>query len=719
MNFYFKKYIFLLVLLTSIFFGIKGVNASNLNFEYSGYYYNRVNSYSNSSWFWNLYYIDDVVSYCIENGKPEGNPLHEATWEDTNLPQSIEKRILLLAYYGYTYPGHNTLEYRAVTQGMIWEAILGNVVVDFSTERWSNGTILDTSKERLEIENLIEHHYDKPSFDGNSYTVQVGEELVLVDENNAISNYDIYISGATYNIIENTIKIVPTESGEIQIKFIKKTPYNEDYKLYVGDGIQNMIKPGNVNSVESSIIINSYYGYVEGKKIDTENILPQGQATLAGAQYGVFEKFTNKLITTVVTDENGIFKSESILPYNEYYLKELKPSRGYLLDESIYSFSLKGKERETVIVKEQVITNYISILKQYGFVDESTTFLNAEKNIKFEVYDTNNIKYTEITTDKNGYASLYLPYGKWRFHQENVKDGYEKIYDFYVIVNENSEKEQYYNILNNKLSAYLQVIKIDSETKKVIKIPNAIFRILNLDTNQYITQYVGGKIYDEFKTNEDGTFTTYLKLEAGNYRLIETKSPTGYLINPKGVDFTIGDNSSLNYTTYGPIMTIYYENTPIKGQVEINKLGETFEYDGTKFISGLNQLEGIDFDIYAYEDIKSSDGNYIYYKKNDIVDTLTTNEYGYAVSKLLPLGKYYLKEISTSDEYVMDSNEYYFELNQNDEIKTFTLINELKKGTLDFTKTSTSDNIPISNTKIEIYTEDRKLIYKEIGRAHV
>lgn len=97
---------------------------------------------------------------------------------------------------------------------------------------------------------------------------------------------------------------------------------------------------------------------------------------------------------------------------------------------------------------------------------------------------------------------MNLPYGVWKFHQVNTTTGYEKIYDFYITVNETSEKEQYYNILNNTLYAYLQVIKVDSETGKTIAIANTTFKILNTDTNQYVSQYVGGKVYSEFKTDE-------------------------------------------------------------------------------------------------------------------------------------------------------------------------------------------------------------------------
>lgn len=144
---------------------------------------------------------------------------------------------------------------------------------------------------------------------------------------------------------------------------------------------------------------------------------------------------TGRLVTIVVTDENGYLKSNAVLSWNDYYLQEIKPSDGYELDTTRYNVDIKVKEAASVDVVEKVIKNYVSILKQYEQVDGNTTFLNAEKGITFEIYYSNGNKYGEITTDKNGYASLKLPYGVWKFHQVNTTTGYEKIYDFYITGN--------------------------------------------------------------------------------------------------------------------------------------------------------------------------------------------------------------------------------------------------------------------------------------------
>lgn len=718
-----KYMLFAFALLLGLTVKATAVSAATLDYDFTGYYYERFDQNGNnySSWRLEDYRIDGETAYCIEPGIPEGNPMYPADWSATGLSDSIKERVLLIGYYGQTYPGHNTVKYKAAAQGMIWATILGNnTTVKFSSARYGEGTPLDISAEKAEIERLISHHYDRPSFNAGVYKLQVGETLTLTDTNNVLGQFDINVDGAEYSVDGNNITIKPTKDGAIDISFTKKMPYTKSYRVFVGSGIQNMLVPGMVDPVIAKIRINSYYSPVELIKKDkeTNTTVAQGQATLKGAKYGVYEQSTGKLITTIETNEEGYAKSNPVLSWNDYYLQEISPSEGYLLDNTKYNFDMRGKESETVEVFETVVKNYISILKQYEFVDGDTTFLNAEKDITFEIFYPNGDKFDEITTDKNGYATINLPYGVWKFHQVNTTTGFAKIYDFYITVDYNSEQEQYYNILNNALSAYLQVFKVDSETGKTIAIKDTTFKIYNIDKKQYVSQFVGGKVYSEFKTDENGKFTTYLKLESGNYRLIEVSSPKGYLLDEKGVEFTIGNDTHFAYTTYGPFITMYVKNTPIKGKIEIFKSGEiftaendSFNYDNTK------KLEGIVYNIYADEDIKSSDGNYLYYEKDTLVGTMTTNSDGYAVSEALPLGKYRVVESRTDDNYVLDTTEYHIELNEKDNktevvYNSSEMTNLLKKGTLEFTKTDLVDGQPIPFTTIQVFTENNEKIFE-------
>ncbi len=712
-----KRILFAVALLLACGFTTTNVHAATLVKEKSGYYYNRFNDVgNNSSWYWQLYTMDGKIAYCIEPNVPEGTTYPQTSYEATGLPNDIKERVLLLAYYGYTYPGHNTLKYRAATQGLLWSTIVGhNGHTDFSTERWGAGTRFDVSNEEREIERLIANHYVKPSFNGGNYTYQVGETFTLTDTNNVLSNYNVSVTGANYSVEGNKLNITPTINGDINVRLTKIMPYDSEYKIYSGNEIQNMIVPGTVDPVVASFKVKAYLGSVDMVKADSITEKAQGQATLKGAVYGVYRTDGTE-VTRITTDENGYAKSNNVLSYGSYYLQEISPSEGYYLDTTKYNFDIKGRAEVSMNVTEDVVENHISILKQYEYVDGNTTFLNAEQGIKFEISYPDGRVLKTVTTDKSGYASFDLAYGTWKFHQVNTTVGFEKIHDFYITVNYDSPKEHYYNILNNKLSAYVQIKKVDSETGKSIALPNTTFRILNTDTNQYVSQYVGGKVYDKFVTDETGKSMTFLKLEAGHYKIVEITSPKGYLINADGVEFTLGNDTHYTYTTYGAIVEVTFKDTPIKGQIEVNKKGEkvvivdnTIEYE---FIP----LDKVTFNIYAKEDILSSDGNTLYYKKDQLVDTITTNKDGYAISKKLPLGSYYMIEVKTKDNYVLDITRHEFKLTEKDNktpivYETLSKVNYLKKGKLEFTKTDLSESKALPNTLIEIYTETDELIF--------
>ena len=188
------------------------------------------------------------------------------------------------------------------------------------------------------------------------------------------------------------------------------------------------------------------------------------------------------------------------------------------------------------------------------------------------------------------------------------------------------------------------------------------------------------------------------------------------MLNKDGLDFTIGNDTHYSYTTYGAFITVYFKDKPIKGIVEVNKTGENVVIENGKYSYGTIKLDGVEFELYASEDIKSSDGNHIYYLKGDLVDKLVTDKNGYAKSKELPLGKYYLIEVKTKDGYVLNDTKYNIELVEKDNKTAIVysksdINNKLFKGELEFTKTDLVTGEVIPNTKVEIYTDKDKLIF--------
>ena len=255
------------------------------------------------------------------------------------------------------------------------------------------------------------------------------------------------------------------------------------------------------------------------------------------------------------------------------------------------------------------------------------------------------------------------------------------------------------------LGAKLKINKVDSETKQNISIKGIKFKIKNLDTGEYL-KYKNKDIYE---TDENGVIITPFTFDYGNYELEEIDQVIdGYLWNKETYKFIIDENTKyVNDSEQGLIFEINFENKKVKGCVELIKKSEINH----------KYLENIKFGLYANEDFYDDD-NKIIYKKGDLVDCKFTDKEEKIIFNNLELGKYYVKELETSKEYVLDKKKYSFELKYKDQYTgvvhyNLNLVNYLKKGELILIKTDNETGIVIPNTKIELYSENDSLIYSD------
>lgn len=702
--------------------GLQNVFASTLNYDFSGYWYERSDNGANySSWKLENYYVDGNVAFCIEPGVPEGTTMQQGSWENTGLSNSIKDRVLLLAYYGYQYNGHQTQEYRAATQALIWETILGgNTHVSFSTERYGAGTPYNVDAQRNVINSLVAQHYTKPSFNGTTVTAQVGTSVTLTDTNNVLSNYEVYASNnANVSINGNQLTITPTEIGNVTLQFVKKQIYSRSYLIYYGDGIQNMISGGNVDPVYFSVNLKALGGKVEINKVDsaTMTTIPQGEASLSGAKFNIIDKFGN-VIQTLTTDENGYAISDYLPYFGQYTLKEISPSNGYLLSDEVVPFdSTKDSMLTYVKFKEDVITRDYEFTKIYS--SDKTGIMTPEVGIKFGIYDKNNNLVKEETTDSEGKIYVTLPYGAYTLKQLTSTKNFEKMEDYKFEVREVGDTIN--KVFGNaEITARLKVIKVDSETGQVIERSNIKFKIFDIKNNEYVSQtitYPTAKTIDTFETDDNGILITPYPLKSGTYYLEEVDQVIdGYLWNDKSVEFEIGEDANLiTDNEFGILFEVKFENTQVKGSIEINKTGEEVELTDNGYIYTKINLKGVKIGLYARENIYDALGN-LKYKKGTLVKELITDENGYVKVQDLYLGKYYLQEIETINNHVLDKTKYNFNLEYKDQYtevinyKT-TLENHLPKGTLEFTKSDYSNSKTLPNTLIEIYNENDELVY--------
>lgn len=398
---------------------------------------------------------------------------------------------------------------------------------------------------------------------------------------------------------------------------------------------------------------------------------PQGDASLAGAKYGLF--FDGELVDTFTTDRNGYF----ITPYytcgDTWELKELDPSAGYLIDPESHHVGAEAKlysvEYNTTenFVDEDVILGHISIIKHAD--DGSTQIETPEAGATFEVYLASSGSYANaleserdlLVCDEAGFAATKdLPYGRYIVHQTKGWEDTEFIPDFEVFVNEDG-KECRYLINNAPFTSYLKIVKVDSETGKEIPYAGAAFQLYDAAGNRVVMHYTYPTYteVDTFYTSSDGYLITPERLDRGDYKLVEVQAPYGYVLRRDPVEFTIDDEDA-NYEEGITLVIVNVPNAPQKGTIHIKKTGEVFSSvtasDGVYLpVYSVKGLAGAVFQIIADEDIYTPDGT-LRAAKGTVVDTITTSESGEAVSKPLYLGKYRIVETKspygmlTSDE---------------------------------------------------------------------
>ena len=472
-------------------------------------------------------------------------------------------------------------------------------------------------------------------------------------------------------------------------------------------------------------------------KIDAETKSAQGDATLAGAVYGIYNN--GKLVDKYTTDKNGSFTTSYYVCGDNWTLKEIKPSEGYLLDETEYHISAEAKKYTlennsvSIGVTEDILKGKIAIIKHTD--DGSTKIETPEKGAEFQVYpksagDYSKAKNTErdvLTCDEYGFAETKnLPYGTYTVHQTKGWNGTEFIADFDVFVNEDGKTYKY--LINNaSLKSYVKIIKVDSETGKQIPYAGAGFQIYNPDGKLVTMKYTYPTVteIDTFYTNSDGYLITPETLPYGKgYSVVEVQAPYGYILDstPVYFDITAEKISEENGVT---IVKAEKKNTPQKGTITVEKTGEIFSNvtsSGEEVLLyqpeySVNGLSGSVFEIYADADIKTPDGT-VRAKKDELVATLKTNNKGTATSKLLYLGKYRVVETVAPYGTVINPEPHTVELTysgQNEKVTntSTSFTNDRQKVEIDLTKILEQDekfnignNDEILNVSFGLYADE-------------
>jgi len=686
---------------------------------------------------WNLYDLDGKTVYCIEPGVNITTSDYEGAigWINSPYSDEVNRKIQLYGYYGYNYPGHGNLRYRAAAQSLIWEAT-GGQIIEFWTEKYGNGNFINLNAERNEILKLASTHYEVPTFDSDTKDAVIGETTTFTDTKGILSNFDVVKSSdASVSINGNTLSVTPNVVGNITVVLKKKTYTQDPTIIFVGKDATSQ-KMG-MFGVDDPVLVRVKLNVVGGslkinkKDLDTKLSKPQGDATFKNAVYELLDENYN-FITDLIIDDSFSVKTDKILSPNKIYiLREKTASEGYLLDKTEYRFKIDRDNLDIEMdVYEDIIEKTVNIYKV--FADGSTTILKGEPNVSFEIYlKSTGEYYKTIKTDEKGFVSVKLSYGKWIFKQVSSTSGFEKVKDFEIVINNDSDEDITKIISNAEIRAKLKLIKVDSESRKILVRDGIKFRIKNLDTGEYVCQnvtYPGQEKICVFET-KDGMFITPYVLGHGNYQIeeLEEQSIPGYVWNSVPLKFSIDENSKfIQDDEFGLMLEVQFENKEVKGEVEIKKVGEKLIIENGTFRYEEIELDGVHYDLIADGDIYSGDGTLIY-KDKQLIKSFVTKD-GYFKLTNLYLGKYCLIETKTVGNHVLNSKPYCFEIKYKDQYTdTIKLIinqkNYLAKGDFELSKVDLSTGEPVEGALIEIYTEDDILIYSgrtdKLGKLYV
>lgn len=544
-------------------------------------------------------------------------------------------------------------------------------------------------------------YYDPVSMAFSGSITPLGDmKLVKTSEDGIVAGINFAVTGAN-----GFLKTVTTNAnGEIDISNLAPGTYTiteENIDRYVPNQSQTItVSSGKTSSVSFYNILKKFR--VTVTKQDYEKGHAQGDAKLSGAVYGLYKG--DELVAQYTTDSNGSFTTDYYVCGTDWTIKEISPSEGYLLNDTVYrvgadprDYNIEYNTAPDMTVMEQVIKGKISIIKHTDNGD--TKIETPEKGAEFQVYlksagsfvNADKDERDTIVCDEDGFASTkLLPYGVYTVHQTKGWAGRELITDFDVFINKDGKTYKF--LINNKnFESYLKVVKLDKETGKQIAYEGAAFEIYDSDNHRVTMQYTYPQVTSvhTFYTNKEGYLITPEKLPYGDYTLKEVQAPYGYILDDTPIPFSISQENSSTDTGV-TVVKVKARDVAQKGVINITKTGEIFssveENNGVytpKYSVG--NLKGAVFEFYAAEDITTLDGT-VRYEQGTLVDTVTTDYDGVAKSKELYLGKYTVIEKTAPNGYVHNAIKYDAEL------------------------TYAGQNVSVTSTDLSVYNDRQKVV---------
>lgn len=400
-------------------------------------------------------------------------------------------------------------------------------------------------------------------------------------------------------------------------------------------------------------------------KSDSETGTAQGDASLENAEYGVFKG--NQLVKSYFTGPNGDFVTDWYPCGDDWSIKELAPSSGYLLNPKVYPVGAEPKQYEleynelAVDVDEDILKGRVAIIKHSD--DGSTGIENPEANAEFQIFlraagSYENAAKTErdiLLCDEYGFAeSKELPFGWYRVHQTKAGvPGTEFVKDFDVFISKDGAVYRY--LLNNaQFESRVMVVKKDAETGNTVPLAGHGYNLYDPEGNKISMTLTYPEVVeiDTFYTDSNGYLITPESLPYGKgYSLVEVETVEPYVLDSTPVHFNIIPENASEHDGV-TVVVVEKANMPQKGTISLYKDGEVFSSVTTtggedspllyRPVYAKAGLAGGVYDVVATTDVFS--GGVLRYAAGETVATLTTELDGRVTSEPLYLSTYQIFE---------------------------------------------------------------------------
>ena len=450
-------------------------------------------------------------------------------------------------------------------------------------------------------------------------------EIVKVDQNGAS------VEGAEFKVVDESGKQVAKQKtnkeGKITIKGLPVGKYTVTEisapEGYILDAETKTVTVKTGETARIKAVNEKIIGGLEIIKIDEDT-----KEKIEGVTFEVYNS-NKEVIGKITTGKDGkaVLKIDN-MANGTYYYKEISAPDGYIVDSTMKEFKIT---EENKIAKETVTNKKIRGTLEITKLDDSRV---AIEGVKFNILASDKKTVIEtLTTDKSGYATTKkLDKGTYYYQEIEVPDGYVKddeIFEFQINKQNEVVKRE---VINKRITGILNVIKVDDNNTPIKGVK---FEIYDANKNKV----------DTITTDENGKAASK-DLQIGTYTYKEVSVPKGYVIDENEYEFAVTSKETKIEKTV--------VNNRAKGALKIIKLEK-----GTK-----TPIEGVTFEILD--------------ENKNVVDTIVTNKDGIAEKQDLIVGKYYYREISAPDKYIVDNKEKSFKLTDNGEIFEATVYNEVK-----------------------------------------